>query len=337
MTESTQKARIDFIDFAKALAILGVALYHYMMPLNPQKWFQLAITFGGTGIHLFFFLSGFGLGLSKQTSAWLFYKRRFLRVLAPYYLFVTAVFLFNHWVSLYPMHGWRDYLSHIFLFKMFYESHMGSFGFHLWFMSTLVQLYLFFPLLCRILAGKQSVRWVIFFTILSVGYNLIVILSQHASMRTWNSFFLAYLWEFALGIWMGQRRDERLFRLKLPQSLMMWMGGLAGMALFTLALGQAGRLLNDIFAFLSITGFVAFAYDLTGKTLSLKKLRFFFVKTGGYSYEYYLVHYVGYSLMKYYEKLGWIDYGWWAIPLMLLFSSGLALLLSQTIKLLGLR
>ena len=337
MAESIQKARIDFIDFAKALAILGVALYHYMMPLNPQKWFQLAITFGGTGIHLFFFLSGFGLGLSKQTPSWVFYKRRFAKVLAPYFLFVTVIFLFNHWIPLYPSHDWRDYLSHIFLYKMFYESHMGSFGFHLWFMSTLIQLYLFVPLLRRFLGGKQGVWWVFFFTFLSVGYNLFVVLSQHASMRTWNSFFLAYLWEFALGIWMGQRRDERLFKLKLPQSLLMWIGGLAGMALFTLALGQAGRLLNDIFAFLSITGFVAFTFGLTGKTFSLQRIRSFFVKAGGYSYEFYLVHYVGYSLLRYYEKFGWVEYGWWAIPVLLLFSSALAWFLSQTIRLLKLR
>ena len=73
MSETRIQGRINFIDFAKAWAILGVALYHYMMPLNSQKWFQLAIIFGGTGIHLFFFLSGYGLGLSRPLSPLLFF------------------------------------------------------------------------------------------------------------------------------------------------------------------------------------------------------------------------------------------------------------------------
>lgn len=122
MADLRTQSRVDFIDFAKAWAILGVALYHYMMPLNSQKWFQLAITFGGTGIHLFFFLSGYGLGLSRPLTPFLFYKRRFVRILAPYFLFVTAVFLLNLWLPIYPSQGWKHYLSHVLLYKMFFLS-----------------------------------------------------------------------------------------------------------------------------------------------------------------------------------------------------------------------
>lgn len=337
MADLRTQSRVDFIDSAKAWAILGVALYHYMMPLNSQKWFQLAITFGGTGIHLFFFLSGYGLGLSRPLTPFLFYKRRFVRILAPYFLFVTAVFLLNLWLPIYPSQGWKHYLSHVLLYKMFFEQYMGSFGFHLWFMSTLIQLYFLFPLLRRPLSGNKGWWWVLTFVLLSVGYNLLVVRLHHASLRTWNSFFLAYLWEFALGIWMGQRRDERLFRLPAYHGLILWVSGLAGMAFLTMAFGQPGRLLNDIFAFVAISGFVAFVYDLTKKINHLHRLHLFFIKAGTYSYEFYLVHYVGFSLLRYYEKQGIVHYGWWALPLLLVFSAGLAWLLNRLIKKLGLR
>ncbi len=297
----------------------------------------MAITFGGTGIHLFFFLSGYGLGLSRPLSWLTFYKRRFVKAIAPYFLFVTAVYILNLWLPLYPSQGFRDYLSHILFYKMFFERHIGSLGFHLWFMSTLIQLYILFPFLRRILAGNEGWWWVLWLVVLSVGYNLLVVLLHHSSMRTWNSFFMAYLWEFALGIWMGQRKDERLFRLTAVKGLLLWILGLAGMAFLTLALGQPGRLLNDIFAFVAISGFVAFAYDLTQKIRQLQSVHGFFVKAGAYSYEFYLVHYIGFSFLRYYQKAGIVQYGWWALPILLLFSAGLAWLLNWLIRMLGLR
>ncbi|MGC8864992.1 MAG: acyltransferase [Bacteroidales bacterium] len=316
--------RIEFIDFARALAILGIALYHYLMPLNSERWFQLAITFGGTGIHLFFFLSGYGLGLSRPLPALPFYRRRFVKVLGPYYLFVTFVFLLNLLIPIYPGQGWKDYLSHIFLYKMFFEHHMVSFGFHLWFMSTLIQLYLLFPLLRRLVSGDKGEIWVVFFAMLALAYNLLIIKLHHASHRTWNSFFPAYLWEFALGVWLGLRKDERIFQLSGPKALALGLSGLVGMALMTFLIGQAGRLLNDLFAFMAIMGVVVFIYNLTKILTPLKGIYRFLVLSGPYSYEFYLVHYLGFSVLKYLERMGILFYGWWALPLLLFISASMA-------------
>lgn len=337
MSANLPNKRIEFIDFARALAILGVALYHYLMPLNPERWFQLAITFGGSGIHLFFFLSGYGLGLSQPMPALQLYRRRFVKVLVPYYLFITFVFLLNLLLPVYPGQGWKDYLAHIFLYKMFFEHHMVSFGFHLWFMSTLVQLYLLFPFLRRLISGKQGLTWVMFFALLAVTYNLLLVKLHHAAHRTWNSFFLAYLWEFALGVWMGQRRDVRLFQLSWPLSLGLGGAGLTAMAVMTLLFGQAGRLLNDLFAFAAIAGMVVFIFDLTKRISALQGLHRFFVASGAYSYEFYLVHYLGFSVIKFLERKGELTYGGWAPPVLLLLSAGMAWLLNKINRWLGIR
>jgi peptidoglycan/LPS O-acetylase OafA/YrhL len=316
--------RIPFIDFAKAFTILLIALYHYSIPLSSSHLFQLAINFGGTGIHLFFFLSGLGLGLSKYYSAGDFYKRRVIRILTPYYLFITLVFLFNLILPVYPASGLKEYLSHIFLYKMFSNQTIGSFGYHLWFISTLIQLYLFFPLFRKMMSGKYGALWVIVLMITSVAYNAAIVQLGHASERSWNSFFVAYAWEFALGLLLGMKQDTRLFRLPVWLYLMMWCGGLALMALLTVKLGQAGRLMNDIPAFFAITGFVLLVFHLLDKLPFLHPLKNFFIHQSNISFDFYLVHYLGFSLLMRFGPLFNISYAWWMLPFIVLFSWGLA-------------
>ncbi len=316
--------RIPFIDFAKAFAILIIALYHYSIPLSSNHLFQLAINFGGTGIHLFFFLSGFGLGLSKYTSPFDFYKKRATKILAPYFLFVTIVFLFNLIIPVYPTSGIKDYLAHIFLFKMFSIHSIGSFGYHLWFMSTLVQLYIFFPVFRMMISGKYSVGWVVLLMIASIAYNASIVHLGHASERTWNSFFVAYAWEFALGLLLGLKRETRFFNLPIWIYLLAWAGGLSLMALLTVKLGQTGRLMNDIPAFFAITGFVLLVFHLMDKLEFLHPLKKFFIKQGNISFDFYLVHYIGFSLLLHFGYLIRLSYSWWIIPFLVLFSWGLA-------------
>lgn len=84
--------RIEYIDFAKGFAILSIVIFHYCQPYLSGAWAK-AIMIGGTGVHLFFVLSGFGLGLSSQMSSILgFYKKRFSKILIPYYFAILNYF-----------------------------------------------------------------------------------------------------------------------------------------------------------------------------------------------------------------------------------------------------
>ena len=327
------KTRIPFIDFARAFAILGIAVYHYLLPLGDSKLFGLAISFGGTRIHLFFFLSGYGLGMSSYTTAGDFFRRRFSRVLLPYFMFVGLLFLFNLLVPIYPENGLKDLAAHLFLFKMFDGASIGSFGFHLWFMSTLIQLYLFFPLLHFVLKRLSAGLVFGIALFLSAAYIFYVLKTGHAYDRPWNSFFLAYLWEFALGAVLGMKRNARIFEWRIPVYAVLWIAGLGAMAVFTLKLGQAGRLLNDIPAFVAITAFTLLAYHLLGSLKTFKPVQNFFTGAGALSYEFYLGHYVGFSLLKYLEPITGAEYGFWAVPVLVLFSWFLAKGLHQITRL----
>lgn len=94
-----KKQRIEYIDFAKGFAILSIVLFHFCYPYVSGMWSKV-VMIGGTGIQMFFFLSGFGLGLSSQkTGIYYFYKKRFIKILLPYYLIIVLIYFVN---SIYP-------------------------------------------------------------------------------------------------------------------------------------------------------------------------------------------------------------------------------------------
>ena len=81
----TKTNRLDFIDFAKGVAIFSIIAFHFMMPF-AEGWHAKAIVAGGAGVHLFFLLSGFGLGFSvNRFSFTVFFRKRFTALLVPYY------------------------------------------------------------------------------------------------------------------------------------------------------------------------------------------------------------------------------------------------------------
>ncbi|MDX8405085.1 MAG: acyltransferase, partial [Mariprofundus sp.] len=135
------------MDFAKGFAILSIVLMHYCTPYVEGVWSKI-IMLGGTGVHLFFVISGFGLGLSLYRLGVLaFYRKRFTKVLLPYYLAIITIFTVNLFYPVYPSDSWYALGGHLFLYKMFDETIENSFGLHFWFISTIVQFYIIFPLL----------------------------------------------------------------------------------------------------------------------------------------------------------------------------------------------
>lgn len=116
----------------------------------------------------------------------------------------------------------------------------------------------------------------------------------------------------------------RFFSLPVWVFLLAWTGGLSLMAILTMKLGQAGRLMNDIPAFFAITGFVLLVFHLMDKLRFLQPLKNFFIHQSNISFEFYLVHYLGFSLIMRFGPLVNISYTWWMLPFIVLFSWGLA-------------
>jgi len=304
--------RIEFLDFAKGCAMLGIVLYHYFRGFFPGMGDKMVMV-GGAGVHLFLILSGFGLALStKQPPApSLFYRKRFSRVLLPYFLAITLIFLINLVIPLYPGAGLYAFLGNILLFKMFDESIINSFGGHFWFLSTIVQCYLVYPLLDRLLRRMGNSWFAITGLAISIIYWILLTLAGVEGLRTWNSFFLQYLWEFCGGMVLARlyvQKNYAFWQQRPTILLLTGIGGMGVMGIMALKGGDAGRIFNDIPSAIGYTSLVAFFYSLLitiGR--AGKGLRRGMVYTGSISYELYLLHMLVFSFFAWFLSGGNIN------------------------------
>lgn len=289
--------KLPFPDFAKGYAIFTIVLYHALQKLALPGWAAQAAGFGGTGVHLFFLLSGFGLGLSRaEGSAVDFYRRRLVKVWLPYVLALSISLFAAIEFGLFP-DGWGAWLAGVGLYQMFYEPYIQSFGGHFWFISAIVQFYLVWPLLLRLRRriGKAELFFGVCLT-LSLGWWLLVFVLGKGQLRTWNSFFLQFLWEFALGMLLAERyktHSPHQPRGDFWNYPMAWNAVAAAfftglMLLMVLKLGAAGRIFNDIPALLGYTALCVLLFQFSEK--GLPALRRFFVWVGGISFALYLIH-----------------------------------------------
>jgi peptidoglycan/LPS O-acetylase OafA/YrhL len=295
--------KIEYIDFAKGYAIFTIVLYHALQRVALPGVLQKAIVFGGTGVHLFFLLSGFGLGLSKSgMAAGVFYKRRLSKVWLPYVLALTISLLSALLFGLFP-DGLQAWMAGVGLYQMFYEPWILSFGGHFWFISAIVQFYIAYPLLLRF---KQKIGndglFVATTLAISAAWWLAVYFLGKGDLRIWNSFFLQFLWEFALGMALAdafRSSPETSSPLHPLPSPLFWNYPLRyylPVALFftglmiamILKMGGIGRIFNDIPALIGYTALSVFIYRIGLQFWP--PLKNFFLWIGGFSYSLYLIH-----------------------------------------------
>src|SRR5260370_22042257 len=116
----SQKNTIAVLDGVRGVAVLMVMVFHIDRMTGDNLWSRVTYplatsisTAGGTGVTLFFVLSGFLLfmpfakALLYKTS-WplgrVFYMRRVLRIVPGYYVSLFLIFLFMHPQYLHPHH-----------------------------------------------------------------------------------------------------------------------------------------------------------------------------------------------------------------------------------------
>lgn len=143
--------KLEVVDFLRGFAIFTIALMHLVQG-NLIGTLNKAASFGGAGVHVFILASGFGLYLSymnKPLGYGEFLKKRFGKVYWPY---AVVVLLYGLWALLalgaFPM---KEVASHLLLYKMFDAELDVSLCYPFWFISTIIQFYICWPLIVRIL------------------------------------------------------------------------------------------------------------------------------------------------------------------------------------------
>lgn len=293
--------RIEIIEFLKGYSIFTIIIFHFLQTFHFQNIVGKLISFGGTGVHLFILLSGFGLYYShihKPLSFVSFIQKRITKIYFPYIVIVLisaliALFIPIFKNSLYALGG------HIFLYKMFDESIMGSYGYPLWFISMIIQFYITFNLIVLLKEKTGNKLFLITCFITSILWTILVIYLGKETVRVWNSFFVRYLWEFALGMVLAsefKRNGYKLnFNLKPIYYLLIGILNCGLYALLALKGGDIGKMTNDIPALIGYSSLAIWIYLIYNKTING-----FFLYTGKISYSLYLIHTLTVSIVLYY-------------------------------------
>lgn len=156
----------------------------------------------------------------------------------------------------------------------------------MWYMSTLFQFYLFFLPLCW-LKGKTGNRnrFCLGCFLISIIWWIFTTWAGITGIRIWGSFFLQYLWEFALGMTIADYLSEGN-KIEIRISVL-WKAALIGLLLAAIAVLKGGvlRTFNDIPALIGYGSTLILLYLFSNYWINKSIL--FLSKI---SFELYLVH-----------------------------------------------
>ncbi len=329
MIKSQQnKIRFEWVDALKAFAILGILLNHFVEEFGAGPWFSnpsynwpelsyrlshilpdgqnplsVGIRFlgwlGDMGPGVFILLSGFTLTWSQlrnKKTFQAFYSSRLLRIL-PLYITIHLIILgfaliVNQPANLNPFSP-RVLLSLLGL--RFADSLFFFINPSWWFIWLILQLYLFFPLLFKLLK-KTSLPY---FILITSGITLLsrlaglLDLTYSGNLYYWMTglFFGTRLFEFALGMLLAKvifssgnnlKPLTSYNTLKIASvSLVIYIAG------FVLSWFYFGSLFSNILITIGLSGVFYGIFKAMGHFSALKRL---FLFIGKNSFSVFLIH-----------------------------------------------
>ncbi|WP_302988607.1 acyltransferase family protein [Paraprevotella clara] len=286
--------KLDVVNFLRGYSISTIVIMHLVGMLGISGIWEKAAAFGGAGVHVFILCSGFGLYLSylrKPLGYIAFLKKRFTRIYMPMAVLCVATAV---WMACMGREWFMPLLGNLLLFKMFVPELESSMGGQMWFVSTIIQFYLAWPLIVKLFNIRGGVKLAL---IVSLLWSTTVGLLGYAEERVWNSFFLQYLWEFCLGMKMAEIYHDNPKALEVPRWKYLLTLCVAGVGL-TGIMGFAGwpwKLYNDI---PSLMGYMSLALIIY--KVGIKPLNRLLEWTNRFSYEWYLVHMLVFDIIFYY-------------------------------------
>ena len=286
--------KLDVVNFLRGYSISTIVIMHLVGMLGISGIWEKAAAFGGAGVHVFILCSGFGLYLSylrKPLGYIAFLKKRFTRIYMPMAVLCVATAV---WMACMGREWFIPLWGNLLLFKMFVPELESSMGGQMWFVSTIIQFYLAWPLIVKLFNTRGGVKLAL---IISLLWSTTVGLLGYADERVWNSFFLQYLWEFCLGMKMAEIYHDNPKALEVPRWKYLLTLCVAGVGL-TGIMGFAGwpwKLYNDI---PSLMGYMSLALIIY--KVGIKPLNRLLEWTNRFSYEWYLVHMLVFDIIFYY-------------------------------------
>ena len=322
----------DYRGVLMGISIICIIVFHYVEDcgiyhVHKNGWvefFRNYIT--SSSVDGFLFLSGFGLyyAMKKHPDISQFYKRRFTKILIPYFLVSIPARCWND--LFFEKTGIKAFFSDIFFYSFFTRG-MAWF----WYILLICFCYLIFPFIFRVLdkapdEESEQMRLINLFTF----FTMIAIVVQLSNKGFFSNINLALLRIpfFCLGCFIGKYSYE-----KRPISYGTY--GLMLLSLFAIQFRKGSKIIFARYsaAFLNISACILIAI-LFGKLKRFEKLhnciKKFFEWFGKYSLELYLTHVTVRGIMR--------DYGYHTCYgryelIMVAISIVLALILNRLTKL----
>jgi len=174
--------RFPGLDVLRGLAILLVVAAHYLPQCFPSCQTNIVISFGGAGVLLFFYLSGFLIyrSIQKQTLG-VFLSRRFFKLVPAYWVNIAVIValaaVFKHTEPISP----KTILANLFLLQEFDGDRVLNGVF--WTLQIEVKFYLLMAAFCYF-AGPRYVYW-IFILLLLLNAALLPLLGRGSTVVTY--------------------------------------------------------------------------------------------------------------------------------------------------------
>jgi len=190
--------KYNFMNLLRALSMIAIVFYHMVITLyiyGIRQHESISFLFENTNMHiakvgvgLFFILSGCGLMMSSlkpDYSITKFYKKRFFKILIPFYIVYSFYFIYliSTGQMLYsnPFEG-RKISPYSFIFTLLgMDTYMGVFniptfsiGIGEWFLGCLILMYILFPFLKRMMQKNAYITIAIatlYYLLINLQYN----------------------------------------------------------------------------------------------------------------------------------------------------------------------
>jgi len=212
--------KIEEIEILRAFAILAVCAIHAIShraisEIEDRSTFIyvfnfIIITFSHFAVPLFFLISGLILGLkyNENYSLGKYYKKRIQSIIPQYVVFSIIYAVFSYFRS--PQEHPLSFSS--VSFKLL----TGTASAHTWFFIVLIQFYIIFPFLCKLVYKVDSMKvfmaFFIFLLIQQIGWNTFLLkfmlTPDFINVNIRNIFLsLSYVTYFILGIFISKNYE----------------------------------------------------------------------------------------------------------------------------------
>ncbi len=300
------RKKYEFMNVLRVLSMVAIVFYHMVFTLyiyGIRQIDSIRFLFENTNMHiakvgvgLFFMLSGAGLFLSdkdREFNAFKFYKKRFVKILIPFYIVYVCYFAFlvatGHLLLNDPFSG-KDLKPWSFIYTILgmdaYLENFGiatcSLGIGEWFLGCLIIIYIIYPLLRRAMIKNKYVTMVIatlYYVFINMVYSKIPLFNDVPMYTN----LVIKIYDFILGMFLVTFLD------KLPKWTY-WVGLIVNLFFVFCPVVLPGINSYQI-PFHCVSAFLAFAglEKIFSSDAAKKPMKIVGILSA-YSYEYFLIH-----------------------------------------------